>query len=350
MLNGNILQINLNNIKHNVRYIVKHYDYEYYIGVVKANAYGHGYNKVINAMEESGINYFAVSSLNEALEVRKFTNKGILILTPVFLNEIDECIKNNFSVTIDDIEYLKKIKNTSNLKIHIKLNTGMNRFGVNDIHEINEIIDYSTKNDIFVEGLYTHLYYASNDNIVNSQIETLTNIIESIDYKFKMIHVMNSEGLLTYPKIKYTNGIRIGDLLYGFTYNENFKSTISLKTNIVKIRELKKGDTLGYDASYTADSDTRVAIVPIGYESGIIKCNKGRTVYINNKEYEIIGNICMCCLFINIDNTVTLDDEVYIIKDSKHVMDISKYISKYYESAPSEITCIINKNITKEYL
>ncbi len=350
MLNGNVLEINLTNIKSNVKYIVDNYDYEYYIGVVKANAYGCGYNKVISAMEEAGINYFAVSNLQEALEVRRYTNKGILILTPLFIENISECIKNNISITIDDLNYLKRISNPKGLKIQIKLNTGMNRFGLNNLDDIDDIIKYSNRNNIEIEGLYTHLYYATNKDIVSNQINMLNNIIKNINFRFKMIHVLNSEGLLNYPKFKYTNGIRVGDLLYGFTYDNNFKSSISLKSNIIKIRELKKGDTIGYDSSYKAKDNEKIAILPIGYSDGILKCNSGRYVYINNKKHQIIGNICMCCLFVKVDNLVNVNDTVYIIKDSLDVMEISKYISKYYNIAPSEITCIINNNIKKEYL
>jgi alanine racemase len=102
MLNGNCIKIDLDGLSNNVKQVVNNYNYnyKYYIGVVKSNAYGLGYYKVIETMEESGINYFAVSNLNEALDVRKYTNKGILILTPLFIDEIEACIKNDISVNI----------------------------------------------------------------------------------------------------------------------------------------------------------------------------------------------------------------------------------------------------------
>ena len=347
MLSSNEFEINLKSIKSNIEYIKNKYnDYDYYIGVVKANAYGCGYYKVIETMDKAGINFFTVNSIEEALEVRKYTKNGILILSPILLNNIDECIKNNISITIDNLEYLKQIKQTINLKVHIAINTGMNRYGVNNINELNEIMEYCKEKEIIVEGIFTHLYYASNKETTNKQIEIFNNYIENIDYKnIKMIHVMNSEGLLNYNKIKYTNAIRVGDLLYGLTRDKSFKSVYSLKSKINEIRQLKKGDTLGYDAGYKAEKDELIAVIPIGYCSGITKNNKGRFVYINNKKYQIVGNICMCNIFVKIDDSIKQTDEVDIIKDSYDVLDIADYIN----TAPSEITCIIDKNIKKIY-
>ena len=93
------------------------------------------------------------------------------------------------------------------------------------LEEIKEIIDYARENNIIVEGIYTHLYYASNNEIVHKQMQIVSEVMEYIDYKsIPMIHIMNSEGLLTYNKFEYTNGIRVGDLLYGLTYDKNYKS------------------------------------------------------------------------------------------------------------------------------
>ena len=352
MLSGNTLEINLKGISHNVKQIIADYsDYKYYIGVVKANAYGCGYEKVIKTMESSGINFFAVSNIDEALKVRKYTRKGILILTPVFPEDINKCIRNNISITIDDINYLRAIKNTHRLKIHIKLNTGMNRFGSSNFKEINEMINYSKKHGIKIEGIYTHIYYASNKKIVDNQIDAFNYIFDKLNYEFPMVHIMNSESLLYYDKFKYTNGIRIGDLLYGLTLDERFESVISLKSHIIKVRKLKKGDTVGYDGAYTAEKDNElIGIIPIGYADGLLKPNKGRYVYINDKKYKIIGNICMCNTFIKIDENVKLYDTVYVIKDSKDVMRINEYINDTYTESPSEITCLINDNIKKEYI
>lgn len=348
MLSGNIFEIDLTGIKHNVEHIRNTYNnYEYYIGVVKANAYGCGYYKVIETMEKAGINFYAVGNINEALEVRKYSDKGIIILTPVFEEVISTAIENNISVTVDSLEYLKSLDNASGLKIHIKINTGMNRFGTSSKEEIKEIIDYARENNIIVEGIYTHLYYASNNEIVNKQMQIVSEVMEYIDYKsIPMIHIMNSEGLLTYNKFEYTNGIRVGDLLYGLTYDEAFRSVYRLKSKISKIRNVKKGDTVGYDAAYEVEDDQVIAVLPIGYECGIVKANKNRRVYVNDKEYNFVGNICMCNAFVKVDESVKRGDYVDIIRSSVDVMDIAEYLG----TAPSEVTCIIDKNIEKSYI
>lgn len=348
MLNGNIYEINLSGISKNINHIkTKYQGYDYYIGVVKSNAYGCGYYKTIETMEKSGINFFATGNIKEALEVRKYSKLGVIILTPILPDDIDTAIDNDISITIDSLEYLKALKRKENLKIHIKLNTGMNRFGTKDIEEIKNIIKYSKENNIEVEGIYTHLYYASNKEIVENQIKIFNNIMENIDYEnIKVRHIMNSEGLLFYDKFEYTNAVRIGDLLYGLTYDENYSSVYRLKTNVVKLRELVPGDTVGYDAAYEVKENERIAVLPIGYEAGIVKANRGRNVYINGNKYPIVGNICMCNIFVKVDEKVNLYDEVYLINNSVDVMDIADYLS----TAPSEITCIIDKSIKKEYV
>ena len=347
MLNFNTLEINLKNIVSNASYITNKYkDYKWFIGVVKASAYGCGYLHTIEALEKGGINFFAVSSLDEALEVRKYTKKGILILTPVDLSSISICVKNDISIIVDDINYINQI-HESGLKIHIKLNTGMNRFGTNDIDEIKEIIKYASSNNIIVEGMHTHIYHACKKELVDKQIEIFESLISKIDYSnIPMIHVMNSESLCLYPKFKYTNGVRIGDLLYGLTYEKEYKSVFRLKSKVIKIRTLHKGENLGYDSGFTAPKDTIIGIVPLGYAEGVVKANKGREIYINNKPYKIIGNICMGHMFVELDESIKLYDEANVINDSIHVMDIAEYL----HTAPSEITCIINRNMQKEYI
>ena len=150
------IEINLDNISHNVKNVIKKFnDYKYYIAMVKANAYGHGLY-VINEMIESGINYFAVSSLEEALTIRKF-NKDIPILCTeiIDLDCIKDAIKNKITLTIHDIDYLKEIiKHKEKVTVHIKIDTGMQRLGIDNKKEFNKAVELIKENkQIYKEGL-----------------------------------------------------------------------------------------------------------------------------------------------------------------------------------------------------
>ena len=348
-------QINLKNIKENVSKIINKYNtYEYYFGVVKANCYGHEDIKVVKAIIDGGCNYLAVATLDEALYIRKYINDiNILCLGIVPYQYINKCIENNITITINSLNYLNKLikyKN-GNLKAHIKINTGMNRLGLNDKEELEEIIKLSKKNNIILEGIYTHIYEASNKDSYIKQKEEFEEILNITDAKdiFKIIHMSASEALTLYDKPKFINGCRLGIIMYGFTNdkNLNLKSTFSLYSEVIQINNIKKGEVVGYNGIYKSTQDNeKIAVVSIGYADGIIRKNTGRYVYINNKRYQIIGNICMDMLFVKVDDTVKVNDKVVILKDIEHIQEVANYL----DTIPYEIFCSITSRVERRYI
>lgn len=344
------VKINLKNISENVSKIINEYNnYKYYIGVVKADCYGHNDLEVVKAIIDGGCNYLAVAMLEEALEIREqFNDIPILCLGNVSLNYIDICVKNNITITVNSLDYAKKLIDTNHkkVKVHIKINTGMNRLGVSNKEEFNEIFNLLTENNIFIEGIYTHIYNASCVEDTISQFKKYQMIISDIDKeKVSIFHVAASDALTMYSKLDFVNGCRLGIIMYGFTNNKelDLNSTFSLYSRIIQINHLKKGDKLGYNGNYVAETDEKIGVVSIGYADGIIRKNTGRFVYINNKEYPIIGNICMDMLFVKIDDTVSLNNEVVILKDINHIREIAKHL----DSIPYEIMCSISKRVPR---
>ena len=126
----------------------------------------------------------------------------------------------------------------------------------------------------------------------------------------------------------------------------NLDSVFSLRSKIIEIKHIKSGETVGYDGKYIASKDEIIGIVPIGYRDGIIRHNTGRYVYINDKKYKIIGNICMDMLFVLIDKTVNINDTVYIIKDNNHINEIAKYL----DTINYEIMCSISDRVDRKYI
>lgn len=346
------VDVNLNNITNNVKKIIKEYpEYRYYFGVVKADSYGHYGIETVEAILEGGCNYLAVSSLEEALVIRKkIPDIPIICLGYISEKYVDECIKNNITITITSLEYMQNLifETVIGLKVHVKLDTGMNRLGIKDEKELTEVVKILKEKNIILEGVFTHIYNAQDILATQEQMGTFEGLIERCGLQdVQIIHVVASESIVRYRKNKYINGCRLGIIMYGFSTNKklDLKSTFSLCSEIIEIKKIAKGETVGYGGIYCAKEDEIIAIVPVGYADGVIRKNTGRNVYVNEKEYPIIGNICMDMLMIKIDDSVKLHDKVYILKDVKHIEKVAKHM----DTIPYELLCQITKRVPREY-
>lgn len=332
------VEVNKQNICNNIKTIINKYPfYEYYFGVVKADCYGHG--DVIDAIIAGGCNYLAVATLEEALKIRKqYHDIPILCLEIIAIEYLDIAEKNSITITVASLEYAKKIKNKRGMKIHIKINTGMNRLGITNIDEFEKVYKL-----LQIEGVYSHIYNAVNKIDSDKQITLFQNIIK--DKHIKIVHLQASEALVNYKKLDFVNATRLGIIMYGFTNYLQLLPTFVLHSEVIQIQKLKKGDSLGYNGTYIATKNEEIAVIAIGYADGIIRKNKGRYVYIHNKPYEIIGNICMDMLFIKIDDSVKEKDEVLILKDIEHINQVADYL----DTIPYEIICLISKRVPRIY-
>ena len=305
------IDINLDDLCDNIKNIVNTFnDYKYYIGVIKGNAYGHG-EYISKYITECGINYLAVSSLEEAINTRKYVDKDfpILCLQPISLEYIDEIIKNNITICISNIEYFNKLnemKLKKTIKFHLKLNTGMNRLGISNIDEVNQIFDKVQGNkNIDFEGIFTHL--CTNgvyDNLYDKQIKKFKYLTSKIDLsKIKIVHVGRSTTLDFYDKLDICNGCRIGIMMYGISstfpstngiknklrnlkyenirkkYNlpipnssckTNLKQALSLKSEVIDIQKVTYADYVGYGSNTMIENDGFVATIPVGYSDGLL--------------------------------------------------------------------------------
>lgn len=384
MFRNTYVQIDTNKIQNNVKKIINKYNnYKYYIGVVKGNAYGHGYY-ISKYLIESGINYLAVSSLQEAIEVRKYVDTPILCLEPINLDYIDIASKNNVTITISSYEYYKKLIKNQNLKIkvHIKINTGLNRLGLDNKLQINEIYNNLINNkNIELEGIFTHFATTGIiDKNYDNQLSNFIKLTEEIDLtKIKIVHLSRSSTLQSHPKIAFETGVRLGICMYGIGQKEidyrglkgklrklkhlyiirkkNISKSIKsdylelqtgfcLKSSVIEINKIKQGESVGYEATYTANKDTIVAVCEIGYSDGLSLKYKYSKVSINNKLYPIIGVINMCMIMVEVDDSVNLNDQVTVLGNE---IDIRK-TSKTLGITPYAAMTMINPLLPRIYL
>lgn len=296
-----------NQIKKNVKEIIKNYkDYKYYFGVVKNNAYHHGMKCVLD-MIDGGINYFAVSSLEEALSVRKYTDYPVLCLEPISLEFIDDIINANITITVESLVYLKKLAKLDlfgEVKIHFAIDSGMNRLGFQSEQEFEEAI--SIINDtkyLNLEGLYSHFATSGvMDPHWDLQVNKFLEITKSANYdEIPIIHFGRSQTLVYHEKLEFCNGIRLGIIMYGFSQSQRdgtsikarlrrfkrrmfqkkydcskttlennlvLKPAMSLFSEVISSRKVSKGDVVGYN-TYKVKEDGYILTLPIGYADGV---------------------------------------------------------------------------------
>lgn len=365
MYRNTCVEINIDNLKYNVENLIKNYsDYKYYFGVVKCDCYGHS-DHIIKYLIESGINYLAISSLEEGLRIRKMNIKTpILCLEPITLEYINECIDNDITITVHDYSYFEKLIEKvipTKLKIHLKIDSGMGRLGINDSLELKSIMEkLKNRNDIILEGIYTH--FADNKKI-NKQIDRFKEITSLIDIsKIPIVHMGKSGTLLNFDKRGLANGVRLGIVMYGYNPNYEYKNNLisrfikkdfnkkfqykpafNLYSEIIQIKKIKKGDKVGYNGNYKAKKDTIIGIVEIGYSDGYLRSNRNSYVVINKKRYKVIGDISMGMIAVAIDESVKIYDKVTLIGPK-----ISIYEVAYYnKTIIGEIMCLISYKVPR---
>lgn len=311
-------EINLNDIEHNLNYVASLNPNKQIIPVIKADGYGHGAIEIMEFLYQKKINMFAVSLLEEAIELRDKNKKiKILMLGPILEEQFSIAQKYKIDITVyDKAMILALLKTKLKLNVHLKIDTGMNRYGLKDKKEIIDIIDkFQAHQTLNLEGIFTHFATADNNKkIYDLQLERFRDILSDINIKPKMIHISNSSSAIKYENhYDFTTHIRLGISLYGLSLDKmktDLKPVMSLKSKVAQIKQLKPGEVVGYGATYTSVTRERIAVIPIGYADGFIRKNKSNDVEINKKRYPIIGLICMDAIFVSIDNQVNIGDEV----------------------------------------
>lgn len=356
------VEINISNLEHNVE-VLKNEMHEgcELMAVVKANAYGHGAYEISTHLEKIGIQAFAVATIDEGISLRKYGIRGeILILGYTSIYRVSELKKYNLTQTLISLEYANALnKQGVTVNTHLKIDTGMHRLGIDckDILKVKEV--FNMKN-INVCGIFTHLCCA--DSLRHEDVlftrEQINNFFSLIDdlkdsgITIPKLHIQSSYGLLNYPDIK-CDYVRAGIALYGCLSSPNdntllkldLRPVLSLKSKVVLIREIKKGDSIGYGRCFTAERDSLIAILPIGYGDGYprnLSCGNGRVI-INNHYAPVIGRVCMDQLAVDITDAgdVCVGDTVTLIGSEKDCKLSAPDVADCSGSISNELLCRI---------
>ena len=276
------------------------------VSMVKANAYGHGINMVKTIIDKSDI--VAVSELKEALKLRLITDKPILLLSGIYSKqELQKAIKLNCIIVVHNDEQIKLVNNTKQkVNIWIKIDTGMHRLGLSE-QQYNKCLNLFSNNSLInPECIMSHFACADEvDNMMNkAQLDIFNNLTNN---KIKR-SMSNSASILSNKNSLY-DFVRPGIILYGISpfankIEQKLKPVMQLKSPIMAIKTVKKGESVGYGAIWIATKTTTIAIVGIGYGDGYPRHAKNNTpVLINNTICPLIGRVSMDLICVNIGNT-----------------------------------------------
>ena len=351
-------EIDLDAITHNVKQIKDLHPTKEIFAVVKANGYGHGDTEVSKVAIEAGVSCLAVSGLDEALRLR---NSGIevpiLVLGMTRLKDVPLAAENNISLTAHDemwIEHLVSLPLTTPVKVHLKIDSGMHRLGLMTEEQVQKNFNMlKTAPMVEVEGVFTHMATADSDKeYLGHQIETFKRLIANLDLSgVKYVHLENTATLLQ-KEFDFDHGIRLGLGLYGINPDKEFipiefelKPALKLLSNLVQVKKIKKGDKVGYGATYEAQEDEWIGVVPIGYADGWTRSHQGRHVIVNGYECEIIGRVCMDQMMIRLPKQFPMGTEVTLIGDGMPVERVAAEVG----TISYEILCLISDRVPRVY-
>ncbi|GHS28346.1 alanine racemase [Helicobacter pylori] len=373
---ASFVEVNSASLRHNFSAVKSIVPKDAHImAVVKANAYGAGAIKASEIFLQEGANYLGVATLDEALELRShFSKTPILILGYSPNSNASMLIDNDLSAMIFSLEQAEvfsqmALKSQKRLKIHLKIDTGMHRLGLEPNSKSIEIIKkIRALKGLEVEGIFTHLSnadakiktHAKNQmKAFNAFLEQLLN--QKIEFQYR--HAYNSAGVLSLcngNENRFLNLYRPGIMLYGFYPSNGMKETcptilknvISLKAQIVQIRSVKKGEFIGYGEHFYTNEETLVGVLALGYADGLARTLGNRIqVAINNQLAPLIGKVCMDQCFVKLNNIQAKEgDEVILFGDKSAKANDASEIAALLNTIPYETISTLSKRLERVYI
>jgi alanine racemase len=365
-------EIDLGAIKHNLKQINRligagHRGAPKIMVVVKANAYGHGLIEVAKTLQELGIHYLGVATLDEACILRKEGIKlPILVLGAILPSEIDFALDYDITLTVCDKELVYILNNKAKagnktVSVHVKVDTGMGRIGVWHEQAFDFVKRLKRMKYLQMEGIYTHFASASRDNFfTNYQLRSFENLLKDLHQEnihFTYRHAANSIALVDLKKSHF-NLVRPGIIVYGMYPKRSFakilklKPALSLKTRIVYLKDVSAGRSISYGRTFITEKATRIATLPIGYADGYGRILSNRaSVLVKGKRAPVIGKVTMDQIMIDVGHIkgVKIGDEVVLIGRQRQAQMSTEEIARVSKTIPYEIVCSITDRVPRVY-
>ncbi len=365
-------EIDLDALAHNYRTLKKHIGNDVmFMGIVKADAYGHGSVQVSRCLQEEGADYLAVSSIDEAMELR---NNGIdmpiLILGHTPRDQTPKLIENNITQAVTceakAINYSNEaVKLGKTLKIHIKVDTGMSRLGYlceGDFYEggVAGIVEDCQMPGLDAEGIFTHFARADEDGedalaYTRHQFQLFQDVIKDVEEKwgkkFRIRHCANTGATARFPET-HLDMVRPGLLLYGYgeyARDLGLEPVMSLKTAVQTIKHYPANTKVSYGGIFTTQEKTRMGVLPYGYADGFLRALSNKAVVMTQEgPAQQCGRICMDMSMIDLTGKkgVGVGSEVEIFGKRNPIEEMAAAA----DTIPYELTCAVSKRVPRMYL
>lgn len=369
------VEVNLDHILHNLESMKNHIAAKSKIlAVIKTDGYGHGGVPIAKAVEHAEYLYgFAVATAEEALELRNAgIKKPILVLSYTFPYAYEKFVEEDIRVTVFRMDSLVKLnevalKQGKRAKVHIKVDTGMGRIGIQpDETGIRFISEAYLLPGIEVEGIFTHFACADEADKTSAltQLKVFKTFVqqaeEKLKYRIPLHHCSNSAGIIDLPQANM-DLVRAGITLYGLLpsaevniENISLEHALSLHSHVVYIKTLQAGQTVSYGSRFVAKKETRVATVPLGYGDGYPRSlSEGKGyVLIRGQKARILGRVCMDQFMVDVsDIPEALEgDKVTLIGENEGAYISADYLGELSGRFNYELVCDLNQRLPRVYI
>ena len=362
------VEINLANLEHNVLEIKNFLENNCknkpdIFAVIKADGYGHGSLMCAPILSACGVKYFGVASIDEGIELREHKiTQPILVLGASPLWALENALKYDIAVSIFNDEHIEMANQlyerlNKKLKVHIKLDTGMNRIGINKENAESFIKKVANSPSIKLEGIFTHFADVENKTLFKKQIEEFNKITEPYKNSNIKIHCLNSPGMFSYPEFSF-DMVRMGIIMWGLTPysipNPNMPKVLpvmGLKARITNIHTLKENDGISYGHTFIAQKDIKVATIPIGYADGIARNLSGKiTAILNNQPIKQIGRITMDQIMFDISDIDCCVGDIITLLGEENKFDTIDTWAQKLNTINYEITCRLKMRLPRIYV
>lgn len=356
------VEISLLNLKHNIRYLKSCLDQGvFFCPMVKANAYGHGDVEISKVLEALDVSALGVVTFEEAETLRASgIRHPILVFDAVDPRYLQRMLKLNLTPVLSDMGQIQELARLKvPVKVHVKLNTGMNRLGfsLEKVKALREAINNSK--NISVEGVCTH--FLNGEDIqdpygfTSQQIEKFNFAVQELGFEKTHLHYINSAALLNSPEVIRGIGMRPGISMYGESpfigrRNTNLKPVLKWISSIELVRTIKKGEAVSYGPRWKASEDSIVGVVPVGYADGYPRVLTNNTsVLVDGHKVPVLGTICMDYMMVDLTHVQLTSRKVTIVgEDGGHTIT-AQDLGERYGSIAYEILTKIGNRVTRIY-
>jgi alanine racemase len=349
-------EVDLGAIRHNVRALKRRAPHARLMAVVKADAYGHGAVPVSRAALEVGADFLAVATAEEGVELRRAgVNAPILVLTDLLPEGLALAAEHRLEVTAHSTPSARRIAARADLEAHLKINTGMNRWGVapDEAGEARKLLGER------LVGVYTHLASADSDAETTSrQLDLFEAVLAALDFGGVLVHAANSAGTLWHPR-SHHDCVRPGVALYGLhpvgdggdPLGEDLRPALALKSYVAGVRRLLPGEGVSYGLTFKAEEPMFAATVPVGYAEGYRRAVSGKAAaLVRGERRQILGRVTMDACVFGADERVEAGDEVVLLGQQGRESIRAEELARWAGTINYEVTTgIDHRRVERSY-